>query len=109
MICRHEYGEPEVTLELISNMDEAIDHLHENGSGHTECIITGNSIFSLLHRLAYLHTDKLGHTACILNLLHALHRHCSQAHCMFQSCNSALIGMVGGIASVRTSSNWDAN
>ena len=39
--CRHEYGEAELTLELVSSMDEAIDHLHANGSGHTECIVTG--------------------------------------------------------------------
>ena len=39
--CRHEYGEAEVTLELVETMDEAIDHLHAHGSGHTECIVTG--------------------------------------------------------------------
>ena len=39
--CRHEYGEAEVTLELVESMDEAIDHLHAHGSGHTECIVTG--------------------------------------------------------------------
>ena len=38
---RHEYGEAELTLELVEGMDEAIDHLHANGSGHTECIVTG--------------------------------------------------------------------
>jgi gamma-glutamyl phosphate reductase len=42
--CRHEYGEAELTLELVSSMDEAIDHLHAHGSGHTECIITGESL-----------------------------------------------------------------
>ena len=38
---RCEYGEAEVTLELVDSMDEAIDHLHAHGSGHTECIVTG--------------------------------------------------------------------
>ena len=38
-----------MTLELVSSMDEAIDHLHDHGSGHTECIITGQS--------QHLHTD----------------------------------------------------
>ncbi len=42
--CRHEYGEAELTLELVNSMDEAIDHLHAHGSGHTECIITGESL-----------------------------------------------------------------
>lgn len=41
--CRYEYGEAEVTLELVGSMDEAIDHLHAHGSGHTECIVTGTS------------------------------------------------------------------
>ena len=49
--CRHEYGEAEVTLELVESMDEAIDHLHANGSGHTECIVTGR---------VRLHTFPLG-------------------------------------------------
>ncbi|KAL3155983.1 Delta-1-pyrroline-5-carboxylate synthase [Trebouxia sp. C0010 RCD-2024] len=39
---RCEYGEAEVTLELVESMDEAIDHLHAHGSGHTECIVTDN-------------------------------------------------------------------
>ena len=41
MLCRHEYGEAALTLELVDSMDEAIDHIHANGSGHTEAIITG--------------------------------------------------------------------
>ena len=54
--CRHEYGEAELTLELVSSMDEAIDHLHAHGSGHTECIITGESL--------HLHTQMHhAHTA----------------------------------------------
>jgi hypothetical protein len=31
----------DVTVELVSGMDEAIEHIHANGSGHTECILTG--------------------------------------------------------------------
>ena len=40
-LCRHEYGTAALTLELVDSMDEAISHIHENGSGHTEAIITG--------------------------------------------------------------------
>ena len=40
-LCRHEYGEAALTLELVDSMDEAIDHIHAHGSGHTEAIITG--------------------------------------------------------------------
>ncbi|KAL0046411.1 hypothetical protein WJX82_000130 [Trebouxia sp. C0006] len=39
---RHEYGTAALTLELVESMDDAIDHLHANGSGHTECIVTEN-------------------------------------------------------------------
>lgn len=37
---RHEYSSLDVTVELVSSMTEAIDHIHANGSGHTESIIT---------------------------------------------------------------------
>lgn len=37
---KHEYGSMEVTLELVDNVDEAIAHIHANGSSHTECIVT---------------------------------------------------------------------
>lgn len=33
---RHEYGTPEVTVDLVDSMDEAIDKIHTLGSGHTE-------------------------------------------------------------------------
>lgn len=36
---RIEYSSLDVTLEIVKDMDEAIDHIHANGSGHTECII----------------------------------------------------------------------
>jgi delta-1-pyrroline-5-carboxylate synthetase len=41
---KHEYGEKALTLELVSSMDEAIDHIHQHGSSHTECIVTGDSL-----------------------------------------------------------------
>lgn len=50
---RHEYSSMDVTLELVSSMDEAIDYIHTNGSGHTESIITSdeNSAASFLRRV----------------------------------------------------------
>ena len=39
---RHEYSSLDVTIELVSGLHEAIDHIHANGSGHTECIITAD-------------------------------------------------------------------
>jgi gamma-glutamyl phosphate reductase len=41
--ARHEYSSLDVTLELVGGLDEAIDHIHAHGSGHTECIITGKA------------------------------------------------------------------
>ena len=63
--CRHEYGEAELTLELVNSMDEAIDHLHAHGSGHTECIITGE--FLHLHpetHMHMLHTEPSLYSQC---------------------------------------------
>jgi gamma-glutamyl phosphate reductase len=37
---RHEYGTSDVTIEVVSDMQEAINHIHGYGSGHTECIVT---------------------------------------------------------------------
>eukprot|EP00884_Botryococcus_braunii_P005459 jgi/Botrbrau1/14914/Bobra.0018s0018.1 len=37
---RVEYGNLTLTLELVDSLPEAVDHIHANGSGHTEAIIT---------------------------------------------------------------------
>ena len=38
---KHEYGNRTLTLEIVRSLDEAVDHIHSFGSGHTEAIITG--------------------------------------------------------------------
>lgn len=38
---RVKYGTMEVTLELVGSMGEAINHIHEFSSGHSEAIVTG--------------------------------------------------------------------
>jgi gamma-glutamyl phosphate reductase len=38
--ARHEYSSMDVTLEVVPDMGAAIDHIHANGSGHTETIVT---------------------------------------------------------------------
>lgn len=37
---RHEYSSLDVALELVPDLDAAIEHIHANGSGHTEVIVT---------------------------------------------------------------------
>ena len=52
---KHEYGTKEITLEIVDSMEQAIDHIHEFGSGHTEAIVTGQhfTTSSLLFVLKY--------------------------------------------------------
>lgn len=38
---KKEYGSKELTLEVVTEMDQAIDHIHNFGSSHTEAIVTG--------------------------------------------------------------------
>ena len=37
---RHEYGDHQLTVRVVDDMSQAIDHIHTYGSGHTEVIIT---------------------------------------------------------------------
>ncbi|XP_023954528.1 delta-1-pyrroline-5-carboxylate synthase isoform X1 [Bicyclus anynana] len=39
---RHEYGSLECCIEIVSDMDAAIDHIHKFGSSHTDVIVTEN-------------------------------------------------------------------
>jgi len=36
----HEYNSKACTIEIVNNVDEAIEHIHSYGSSHTECIVT---------------------------------------------------------------------
>ncbi|XP_043693692.1 delta-1-pyrroline-5-carboxylate synthase-like [Telopea speciosissima] len=36
----HEYNSLACSIEIVEDVDEAIDHIHRHGSAHTECIIT---------------------------------------------------------------------
>lgn len=40
---KHEYGALECCIEVIKDMNEAIDHIHAYGSGHTDVIVTENT------------------------------------------------------------------
>jgi delta l-pyrroline-5-carboxylate synthetase len=38
--AKHEYGDLEITLEIVDSQEHAIDFIHTNGSGHTDAILT---------------------------------------------------------------------
>lgn len=40
---KHEYSDLELTIELVDDVDHAIQHINKYGSSHTESIITSNS------------------------------------------------------------------
>ena len=39
----HEYGEKELSVKIVNSLDEAVNHINEYGSGHTDCIISENT------------------------------------------------------------------
>lgn len=39
---RHEYGALECCIEIVPNLEEAINHIHTYGSSHTDVIVTEN-------------------------------------------------------------------
>ena len=39
---KHEYGEMACTIEMVKDVNAAIDHIHRYGSGHTDVIVTEN-------------------------------------------------------------------
>ncbi|XP_026496335.2 delta-1-pyrroline-5-carboxylate synthase isoform X1 [Vanessa tameamea] len=39
---KHEYGSLECCIEIVQDMNEAIDHIHKFGSSHTDVIVTEN-------------------------------------------------------------------
>lgn len=42
---KHEYSDLELTIELVENMETAVDHINKYGSNHTESIVTKNGIY----------------------------------------------------------------
>lgn len=48
---KHEYGSLECSIEVVKDLEEAIDHVHTFGSGHTDVIITENGRLLLVFRV----------------------------------------------------------
>ncbi|MBA0781785.1 hypothetical protein Gotri_002673 [Gossypium trilobum] len=38
----HEYSSMACTIEIVDDVQDAIDHIHQHGSSHTDCIVTEN-------------------------------------------------------------------
>lgn len=45
---RHEYGALECCIEVVSDLNDAIDHIHKFGSSHTDVIVTENGEFTYI-------------------------------------------------------------
>lgn len=41
---RREYGSLECCIEIVDNVSEAVDHINNHGSHHTDCVITENGM-----------------------------------------------------------------
>jgi len=39
---RIEYGELALTIEVVEDLEAAMEHINKNGSGHTDVIVTEN-------------------------------------------------------------------
>lgn len=42
---KHEYGDLACCIEVVTDTDAAINHIHQYGSNHTEVIVTENGTF----------------------------------------------------------------
>ncbi|KAI7750018.1 hypothetical protein M8C21_021236, partial [Ambrosia artemisiifolia] len=64
----HEYNSKACTIEIVNNVDEAIEHIHSYGSSHTECIVTDNHDVAehFLSRVDRLSTSVRPSSACWL-------------------------------------------
>lgn len=58
-----EYGGLELTMEIVENTAEAVNHINKYSSSHTDVIITDNGIISL-RKLSYIMVYCCSLSAC---------------------------------------------
>lgn len=55
-----EYSALECTMEVVDNVNDAIDHIHKHGSSHTDAIVTENGKSRFLLIVANCFSYKIG-------------------------------------------------
>lgn len=48
---KHEYSDLQLTVELVDNVDAAIQHVNKYGSNHTDTIVTKNGILFIVIKI----------------------------------------------------------
>lgn len=46
----------EATIEIVKNLDAAIEHIHKYGSSHTDVVVTENGLYTLRFLRSYFRT-----------------------------------------------------
>lgn len=70
--ARHEYSSMDVTLEVVSDIAAAVDHIHANGSGHTGDWAEAGLVHSLLPCYHKLPTQAGTERVSLIRLFYAL-------------------------------------
>ena len=56
-----EYQSLRCNIEIVDDVDDAIEHIHKHGSGHTDAIVTENGIINIKEHQSRIIQDYLFH------------------------------------------------